>query len=116
AQANASGVIGTQLGGVSVLFNGIFAPIPYASAKQITAIVPYGVSGGTAQVVGQYQSLITLTTSVALTSASPALLTADATGKGQAAAINAGGDSNNSAHPAATGSVITLYATGEGLT
>jgi uncharacterized protein (TIGR03437 family) len=116
AQPNASGIIGTQLGGVSVLFNGIFAPILYASAKQITAIVPYGVSGGTAQVVGQYQSLITLTTSVALTSASPALLTSDATGKGQAAAINAGGEANNAAHPVATGSVITLYATGEGLT
>lgn len=115
-QANSAGFVGTQLAGVSVLFNGIFAPVLYASAKQVTAIVPYGVSGPNAQVVAEYQSLITLSTSVPLASSAPALLTADSSGRGQAAAVNAGNQPNNASHPASTGTVVTLYATGEGLT
>jgi uncharacterized protein (TIGR03437 family) len=115
-QANSAGFVGTQLSGVSVTFNGIFAPILYASAGQITAIVPYGVSGSNVQVVAAYQSLITLSTSVALAPSAPALLTADASGHGQAAAVNASGQANNASHPAPIGSVITLYGTGEGQT
>jgi uncharacterized protein (TIGR03437 family) len=111
-----NGFVGTQLAGVSVLFNGIFAPVLYASAKQITAIVPYGVSGGTAQVVAEYQSLITLSTPVPLAAAAPALLTADSSGRGQAAAVNAGNENNDARHPASIGTMITLYATGEGAT
>lgn len=115
-QTSSTGVVGTQLGGVSVLFNGIFAPILYASPGQVSAVVPYGVSGENVQVVGQYQSLITLTTSVPLTATAPAFFTADSSGKGQAAAVNQDNLSNSPSHPAPIGSVITLYATGEGQT
>jgi uncharacterized protein (TIGR03437 family) len=108
--------VGTQLAGVSVTFNGIFAPILYASAKQITAVVPYGVSGANAQVAVQYQSLIPLSVPVPLAPAVPAFLTADSSGHGQAAAINADGLANSVSHPAAGGSVVSLYATGEGQT
>jgi uncharacterized protein (TIGR03437 family) len=115
-QANSAGIVGTQLGGVSVTFNGIFAPILYASARQITAIVPYGIAGPTIQVAAQYQSLITLSTSVPMAASAPAFLTADSSGHGQISAVNSTGEPNSLGRPAATGSVITLYATGEGPT
>ncbi|HLK64689.1 MAG TPA: IPT/TIG domain-containing protein [Bryobacteraceae bacterium] len=115
-QVNSSGLIGTQLAGVSVTFNGILAPVLYASARQITAVVPYGVSGTTAQVMVQYQSLVPFSASVPVVASVPAWLTADSSGHGQAAAVNADGQPNSSSHPASAGSVITLFATGEGQT
>ena len=115
-QFGGGATVGTQLGGVSVLFNGIFAPILYASANQVTAVVPYGVAGPSAQVVASFQSLITLSTSVGVASAAPALFTINSSGTGQAVATNQDGSANGPAHPAVPGSVITLYATGEGQT
>ena len=113
---NGAGLVGTVLGGVSVLFNGTFGPVLYASATQVTAIVPYGVAGQNVQVVVENQSLIPLSTSVPLASSAPALFTANASGRGQAAASNADGSANSAANPAAPGSVISLFATGEGQT
>jgi uncharacterized protein (TIGR03437 family) len=47
----------------------------------------------------------------------PAIFTADASGTGQAAAVNfADGTVNSAAHPAHLGSFIELYANGAGLT
>ena len=45
-----NGQFGTSVGGTAVSFNGIAAPILYASATQVAAVVPYAVSGTTAQV------------------------------------------------------------------
>jgi uncharacterized protein (TIGR03437 family) len=115
-QAGSGAVVPTQLGGVSVAFNGIFAPVLYASATQVTAVVPYNVSGPAAQVVASYQSLITLSVSVPLAPSAPALFTADSSGLGQAIASNQDGSASGPLRPAAAGNSITLYATGEGQT
>ncbi len=115
-QSGSGAAAGTQLGGVSVLFNGIFAPVLYASATQVTAVVPYGVSGQSVPVVASYQSLITLSTSAPLAASAPALFTADSSGLGQAVAANQDGSSNGALRPAPAGNPITLYATGEGQT
>jgi uncharacterized protein (TIGR03437 family) len=112
----AGGSLGTQLAGSSVLFNGVASPIIYASAAQVSAIVPYGVSGSTVQVVAQYQSASSAPVAVPLALAAPALFTGIPTGKGQAAAINQDNSLNSATRPAAPGSVIVLYATGEGQT
>jgi uncharacterized protein (TIGR03437 family) len=45
---------------------------------------------------------------------SPGLFTVDGSGSGQIAAVNADGSLNNGANPAKAGSVVTLYATGQG--
>jgi uncharacterized protein (TIGR03437 family) len=115
-QSGGGTAAGTQLGGASVTFNGISAPILYASAGQLTAIVPYAVSGQSLQVAGSYQGSATFSISVPLAASAPALFTADSTGIGPALAANQDGSSNSTTHPAAAGSVITLYATGEGQT
>jgi uncharacterized protein (TIGR03437 family) len=44
------------------------------------------------------------------------VFTANSSGRGQAAAVNQDGTQNGAANPAAAGSVLSLYATGEGQT
>jgi uncharacterized protein (TIGR03437 family) len=51
---------------------------------------------------------------VALTA--PGIFTADSTGSGQAAVLNQDGSLNSASNPASPGTIITLYATGEGQT
>jgi uncharacterized protein (TIGR03437 family) len=48
--------------------------------------------------------------------AAPGLFTLDSTGGGQAAAVNQDGTINTSATPALIGTIISLFATGEGQT
>jgi uncharacterized protein (TIGR03437 family) len=105
-----------QLGGVSVFFNGIAAPVLYASATQVTALVPYAISGQSVQVTGSYQNGVTFSLSAPLAVAAPAMFTADNSGTGQAVATNQDGSSNTTTNPAAAGGLITLYVTGEGAT
>ena len=52
--------------------------------------------------------------SVPVQAATPALFTADASGKGPVAALNQDGSVNSPSNPAAQGSIVVLYATGEG--
>jgi uncharacterized protein (TIGR03437 family) len=113
---NSLGLVSTELAGVSVLFNGIYAPVLYASATQVTVVVPYGASGSPVQIAVQYQSRIVLTTSAPLAPTAPAIFTADSSGKGQAVSVNQDGTANGPGHPAPAGSTVTLYATGEGQT
>ena len=52
---NATGAYPTQVGGTTVSINGTAAPMIYASATQVAAVVPYEITGSTAQVTVQYQ-------------------------------------------------------------
>jgi trimeric autotransporter adhesin len=99
----------------AVDFDGIAAPLLYASDTQISAIVPYGVKGGSLTVTVRYNGQTAVSTA-ALASTAPALFAADASGAGQARALNQDGSVNSAARPAPAGSTITLYATGEGQT
>jgi len=112
----------TSLGGVQVFFNGVAAPLIYASATQINTIVPYEVAGAAnVQVTAQYQGQTSAPFSVRAVAAQPALFTATSTGIGQGAVgqYDAFGNymgMNSPTNPVTRGSVITLYATGEGKT
>jgi uncharacterized protein (TIGR03437 family) len=116
ARLDQAGLLDTKLGEAEVLFDGKPAPLVYVSATQSAAIVPYSVSASTVVTVshgGQVSPPVLLPVAVT----APAVFTADSSGVGQAAAINSGdGSLNSPAHPAAIGSVITLFATGEGQT
>jgi uncharacterized protein (TIGR03437 family) len=111
-----SGLVDTQLAGTQVFFNGTPAPIIYTWATQIAAIVPYSVSGGSAQVTVAYQGQTSSAISVSVASSAPGIFTSDSTGKGQAAAVNQDGSYNTALSPAKVGDIISLYATGEGQT
>lgn len=111
-----SGSVGAALGGTTVTVNGFSAPILYAGASQTSVLVPYELGGsGTADIVITTKGQTAALTVPAALSA-PGIFTLDYTGSGQAVALNADGSVNGTARPAAVGSVVTLFATGEGST
>lgn len=117
AQVDAAGNVTTTLGGTRVLFDGIPAPLAYAVSGDVMAIVPYEISGRkTVQAVVEYQGSASLPVTLDVVESAPALFTLDSTGHGQAAVLNELGCCNSVRNPAKRGSVITLYATGEGQT
>ncbi|HVW85071.1 MAG TPA: hypothetical protein VHB50_10345 [Bryobacteraceae bacterium] len=113
----ANGAFGTQLAGTTVTFNGTAAPLIYTSSTVVAAVVPYEVYGSpSAQVVVTYQGNTSAVFTLPVGATAPGIFTSDASGSGQAAAVNQDGTLNNASHPAPIGSVIALYATGEGQT
>jgi uncharacterized protein (TIGR03437 family) len=108
---------GSGLGGVrTVLFNGVAGPLLYATPAQVGAAAPYAVSGGSQQVVVQSAGAASAPVVVAVAPTAPGVFTADRSGRGQAVATNQDGTQNGTVAPAAAGSVLSLYATGEGQT
>jgi uncharacterized protein (TIGR03437 family) len=89
----------------------------YAWASQTAAVVPYGVTGATAQVIVACQGQVSAAFPVSMAPSAPAIFTYDASGQGPAAAINQDGVTvNTAATPTKIGDIISLYATGEGQT
>jgi uncharacterized protein (TIGR03437 family) len=113
-QLDANGNVATSLGGTQVLFNGVAAPLLYASSGQINTVVPFGAPpGSTVQVAietgGQSVPLLPLE----VISAAPALFMLPSP-VGQAAVRNQDQSINSPQNPAARGSTISLYGTGFG--
>lgn len=100
---------------MSVTVNGLATPLIYTSAGQAAAIVPYATAQGMAEVAVSYQGQ-TAAASVLIQAASPGVFTANASGRGQAAALNQDGTLNSAAAPAHAGDIVVLYLTGEGQT
>jgi uncharacterized protein (TIGR03437 family) len=69
------GLFGTGLSGTSVTFNGIAAPVLYTSATQVGAVVPYPVTGSTAQVKVTYQGQVSNAFTVPVALVAPSLFT-----------------------------------------
>jgi uncharacterized protein (TIGR03437 family) len=112
--ALASGKVATSLEGLSVSFDGDLAPLLYASAGQINAVVPF-------EVTGQSTTLMTVTApggaaftaTLPVSAAAPAIFTTNPSGQG--AILNGDLSVNSPDRPAARGSWIAIYATGAGL-
>jgi uncharacterized protein (TIGR03437 family) len=115
-QLDLSGRVATTLSDTQVVFDGVAAPMVYAGANQVSAVVPFGLSQATSQVQVRYQGQASVTFPVTVRPATPGLFSADATGTGQALATNQDGTVNSATNPAAAGSVVVLYATGAGQT
>jgi uncharacterized protein (TIGR03118 family) len=116
-----SGTVPATLGGTSVTFNNIPAPIFYTSGVWTSVIVPYGVAGSTsANVVLKTGTQTATQTTTAFTipvaPSVPALFTLNNSGTGQAVAYNQDYTLNGTTNAAAKGTVVILYATGEGVT
>lgn len=107
----------TTAGGTRVLFDGVAAPVIYSSRGQLSAIVPYSVAGRpTTSVVVESGGIKTEAVTLPVVAALPAVFTANQTGTGQGAILNQDGSVNAASNPAAPGSVIVLFGTGEGQT
>jgi uncharacterized protein (TIGR03437 family) len=116
-QVNPNGTLETTLSGVQVLFDGNPAPLIYVSSTQVSAVVPYEVNGETStQVQVIYQGQKSNVVTVPVTTAEPGIFSLDGSGSGAGAILNQDGSLNSPTNPAASGSIIVLYATGEGQT
>ena len=118
AQLASDGTVSNSLGGTQVLFDGTPAPLLYTSSGQIGAVVPYGVNGKLGTQV-QVRTAAGTSSAVALPVAqvAPSVFSVDYTGSGQGAIRNQDGVTINSfKNPAAKGSIVSIFATGEGQT
>jgi uncharacterized protein (TIGR03437 family) len=101
---DANGLVSTTLAGVQVTFNGVPAPLVYASSTLVAAVAPYDLDGKTTAAVqvtvgGRLSNSLT----VPVTAAAPGIFTANASGSGPAASFR-------------TGDTLSIYLTGEGQT
>ena len=109
-----SGASSPILGGTSVWFDGVQAPMLYAGAGQINVVVPYEVGGETTQLVVRSGGLIAAELPAAVAPASPAIFTRDGSGTGPGAILNQDAKANSPTNPTRRGQVISIYATGAG--
>ncbi len=116
----------TSLGGVSVTFNGVLAPLLYVSPAQINLQVPWnvlpaGTLSGTAQMVVTNAGGSSRPFSVAIGASAPGIFSLQS-GTGNAIAINPDGSlagpegsiGGFPLKPASGGGVLVIYATGLG--
>ncbi len=101
----------TSLNDTTVTVNGVPAPILYQSPGQINAQVPWEVPSGLASVVIRTRGASSAPAQITIQAAAPGLFTDD---QGYAAALNADGSVNSEDQPAASGSVISVFLTGQG--
>jgi uncharacterized protein (TIGR03437 family) len=110
----------TTLADTQVLFNGVAAPMSYVSPGQINFYTPMAAPTGVladVQVVRQSTGQVLGATYLPMNTVAPALfLPGNASGATrQVLAINhADGTTNSSTNPAARGSYVELYGTGQG--
>jgi uncharacterized protein (TIGR03437 family) len=116
-QLDSRGYVSSSLAGTQVLFDGTPAPLIYTQAGQVSAVVPYAVSGNTTtQLRVSYQGQTSIPVSLQVAAAAPGIFTSDSTGRGQGSIVNQDGTINSPDNPAPVGSVVAVYATGEGQT
>jgi len=117
AQISSPGFLDNAVAGTKISFDGILAPIVYASSTQVSAIVPFEVAGkSSTQVQVDYLGALSNSVSVPVTAVAPGLFTSDFSGTGQGFIVNQDGSINSATHPADRNSMVTLYATGAGQT
>jgi uncharacterized protein (TIGR03437 family) len=105
---DSSGVLANLLSGAEVRFDGVPAPVFYAQFGQMNVQVPYTVAGNAVtHVQALYQGIVSGSLDLVVVAAAPALFPV---------VVNQDGSPNSALDPTALGSILTFYATGEGLT
>ncbi len=114
----------TSLSGVSVTFAGMPAAVLYVSSRQLNVQVPwsileFGQTTRMAPVVVTRGGMASIAMDVTIGRTSPAIFTSSGMGTGPAVAMNSSDGSmaqpaRAGARPARVGSVISIYATGQG--
>jgi uncharacterized protein (TIGR03437 family) len=100
-----------------VLFDDVAAPVLYAGEGQLSAIVPYAAAGKTTTRLRlEYLGVASNTLSVRVAPAAPAIFSADSSGTGPGAILNQDFTLNTAQTPADRGSIVQIFATGEGQT
>ena len=126
---SAQNTISSALAGVQVMFGNVAGTPTYVSSTQINVVVPWEISGqNSTNIVVVANSTQSAPISEIVVSVAPGVYTLNATGEGQAAALNSNLSVNGPVGgvpvtggtvpttPAVQGSEIAVYGTGGGLT
>lgn len=114
-EPTASGTVPTTLANVTVTFNNVPAPLIFVSQGQINAVVPYEVAGQTSvPVVVNNNGTKSAAFTVPVVAVTPSIFSLTYNGSGQGAILNSDASINGTSNPAAPGSIISIFATGEG--
>jgi uncharacterized protein (TIGR03437 family) len=112
-----SGKVATSINGAQVLFDGRPAPMIYGSASQANVIVPYEIAAqATTTLSLQFGGVTSAAWTIPVAAAAPGIFTLASSGLGPAAVLNQDNSVNSATNPAPRGSIIQIYATGEGET
>jgi uncharacterized protein (TIGR03437 family) len=101
----------STLAGVILSINGIPAPLQFVSPEQINAQVPFEVTAGPATAELRLPAMSPSAIPFAVAPVAPGIF---ANGPNQGAVRNADGGVNTPDNPAAVGSFVTVYLTGQG--
>ncbi len=114
-QLDEFGRVASTLATTQLLFDGFPAPIIYSSAGQVSAIVPYGIAGeATTSVFAEYLGKRSSAVTIPVAASAPGIFVLDKAGQG--AILNQDGSVNSTTNPAAPGTIVSIFATGEGQT
>jgi uncharacterized protein (TIGR03437 family) len=108
ARAGANGLIGDQLGGDRITFNGTAAPLLYVSAGQINTVIPYSVQPAATAVEVTTDAGTTKPTEISIQPTSLSLF--------PGLTFNPDGTLNSATNPAPKGATLVMYGTGIGVT
>jgi uncharacterized protein (TIGR03437 family) len=80
-------------------------------------VAPYEINGSSsASIVVTHNGNVSPTVTVPVAATAPGVFTSNASGSGQAAAVNADGTINGPNNPVPLGGFVSIYLTGEGMT
>jgi uncharacterized protein (TIGR03437 family) len=114
---SSTGKLTTMIGGVQVLFNGTATPMIYASSTQVSAVVPYEMAlVANVSVWIDYLGQNSNADQVTSVATALGLFAQNSSGSGPGAILNQDNSLNGPGHPAAKGSIVQVFLTGEGLT
>jgi uncharacterized protein (TIGR03437 family) len=114
---DSTGKVSTSIGGVTVSFSGYPAPLTYVGATQINAIVPYEIAGNSSPFVEvAFGGQTSNAPSLQLAATAPGIFTQNSSGTGPGAILDGNSQLNTQQNPAAKGSIIQIFLTGEGST
>lgn len=112
AHYDAAGLLGNFAGGATVFFDGVQAPMIFASPGQVNAIVPYSVTSST-KVRVEYQGRASEEVTVPVHAAVPGIFRYPSSTQGVIVHLDG---FNSDQLPVARGEIVWFYVTGEGQT
>jgi uncharacterized protein (TIGR03437 family) len=105
----------TTVSETRVLFDGQAAPLLYASATQVSAVVPFELAGRVStRVQVEYRGQRSRELELRVADAAPGIFTLNMSGSGQGAVLNQNASVNGAATPERRGNIVVFYATGLG--
>jgi uncharacterized protein (TIGR03437 family) len=112
-----NGVWDKIAGNTQVLFDGVAAPVIYSRADVTSVMVPYGVAGRQSTSIRvSYQGVQSDPLVYNVVQAAPGIYSQNTSGTGPGAILNQDNSVNGPTNPAAKGSAVAVYMTGEGQT